>query len=162
MTTKDLLRQNIEFAHRVLRGYLDDFSDADLVARSSPAANHAAWQLGHLIASNRRMLVGLGQTAPELPAGFETAHTRETAGVNDPIRFLKKAEYLALMDQMKAASLAAIEATPEAALDAPAPDAVRARIPTVGALLLLIGSHWLVHAGQFTAIRRKLGKPVLF
>ena len=66
------------------------------------------------------------------------------------------------MAQMKAASLAAVEATPESDLDKPAPEPMRQRIPTVGAVLMMLGSHWLVHAGQFVPIRRKLGKPPLF
>ena len=27
---------------------------------------------------------------------------------------------------------------------------------------MLLGTHWLMHAGQFVPIRRKLGKPPLF
>jgi len=34
--------------------------------------------------------------------------------------------------------------------------------PTLGALILLQSNHTLMHAGQFTVVRRKLGKPVLF
>ena len=34
--------------------------------------------------------------------------------------------------------------------------------PTVGELFLLMGNHCMMHAGQFSAVRRKLGKPVLF
>ena len=78
------------------------------------------------------MLVALGQKAPELPAGFEAAHNKETAGVDDPAKFATKAEYLRLMDEMKAASLAAVEATSESGLDAPGPEPMRARMPTVG------------------------------
>jgi hypothetical protein len=162
MTAKDLLRQNIEFAHRATRGYVEEFTDGELLVRSTPTANHAAWQLGHLIASNRRMLVALGQKAPELPAGFEAAHNKETAGVDDPAKFATKAEYLRLMDAMKAASLAAVDATSESGLDAPGPEPMRARMPTVGVVLMMLGGHWLVHAGQLVPIRRKLGKPVRF
>ena len=34
--------------------------------------------------------------------------------------------------------------------------------PTIGALLLLTANHTLMHAGQFTVVRRALNKPVLF
>ena len=34
--------------------------------------------------------------------------------------------------------------------------------PTVGALLLLAANHAVMHGGQFSVVRRKLGKPVLF
>jgi hypothetical protein len=39
---------------------------------------------------------------------------------------------------------------------------MRQYAPTVGIVLMLLGSHGLMHAGQFVPIRRKLGKPPLF
>ena len=99
---------------------------------------------------------------PALPEGFQAGYTRETAASDDPAMFLKKAEYLALADQMKAASLAAIAATPDSALDAPGPEAMRHFLPTVGRVLAALGGHWLMHASQFVVVRRKLGKPLLF
>ena len=30
------------------------------------------------------------------------------------------------------------------------------------AVLAALGGHWLMHASQFTVVRRKLGKPLLF
>ena len=108
------------------------------------------------------MLAGLGREAPELSASFAAAHQRETAASNDPAMFATKAQYLALMDQMKAASLSAVDATPESDLDRPGPDAMRAFAPTVGSVLMLLGTHWLMHAGQFVAVRRKLGKGPMF
>ena len=121
MTAKDLLRQSIEFGHRVTRGFVEDLTDADLLVRSVPTANHIAWQLGHSIASTRRLLLAVGRQAPALPEGFEAAYTKETSASDDPAKFATKAQYLALMEQMKAASLAAVDATSEADLDLPAP-----------------------------------------
>ncbi len=112
--------------------YLDDLSDAELFVRSVPNSNHIAWQLGHLVSSDHEMLTLLGRTPPALPEGFAEAYTNETATSDDPAKFHKKDEYLALMDKMKAAVLA------------------------------LLGTHWLMHAGQFVPIRRQLGRPPLF
>jgi uncharacterized damage-inducible protein DinB len=133
-----------------------------LLVRSVPGSNHIAWQLGHMIGGTQMMLGALGQPAPELPAGFVAAHGKETAASDDPAKFATKAQYLALMEQMKAASLAAIEATPDRAMDQPGPEEMRQYAPTVGAVLALLGNHWLMHAGQFVPIRRKLGKPPIF
>ena len=108
------------------------------------------------------MLGALGHQPPPLPEGFAAGYTRETAASDDPAGFAKKAEYLALEDQMKAATLAAIAATPLATLDAPGPERMRAFAPTVGAALAAAGYHWMMHAGQFVIVRRKLGKPVMF
>jgi uncharacterized damage-inducible protein DinB len=104
----------------------------------------------------------LGYSAPALPEGFAEAHSKEAAACDDPARFCTKSQYLAMMDQMKAATLAAIAATPESKLDDAAPEPMREYAPTVGAVLLLMGNHWMMHAGQFVPIRRKLGRPPLF
>jgi hypothetical protein len=34
--------------------------------------------------------------------------------------------------------------------------------PRLGDLFQLVANHTLMHAGQFSVVRRKLGKPVLF
>jgi hypothetical protein len=162
MNAKDAFRQLYEITDTVTRAYVGDLSDADLMVRSVPGANHIAWQLGHLITSTDHMLAGLGCDAPMLPDGFAEAHGKEAAACDDPARFSTKAQYLALMDQMKAAVMAAIDATPESKLDDPGPEAMRDYAPTVGAVLLLIGNHWMMHAGQFVPVRRKLGRPPLF
>jgi hypothetical protein len=162
MTPKDVFRQVLGSGDTLLRAYVGDMSDADLLVRSVPGSNHTAWQLGHLLAGTSRMLTALGHPAIELPEGFAAAHSKETAASDDPARFAKKAEYLALLDKAKSAILAAIEATPDADLDAPAPEAMREFAPTVGAVLTILGGHWLMHSGQLVPIRRKLGRPPLF
>ena len=45
-------------------------------------------------------------------------------------------------------------------LDTPSIEKLRSRVPTFGAVLLLIGSHYVMHSGQWVAVRRKLGLPV--
>jgi len=158
----DAIRQTMELCHEVLTAYLGDLSDAELLIRPVPTANHIAWQLGHLIVSERQMLTALGQLVPELPPGFAAAYTRESAGSDDPDRFHSKDQYLTLLDRQREAALAALDALPEAELDKPAPEQMREYAPTVGAVFSLIGTHKLMHAGQFVTVRRKLGKPVLF
>jgi len=162
MNAKEVIRQVIELSHMVTRFYVDDLTDAELVVRSVPGTNHIAWQLGHLIGGTHEMLKGLGHEVPALPDGFAAAHGKEAATSDDPARFRKQAEYLVLVDQVKAASLAAVDATPENGLDQPGPDSMREYAPTVASVLTLLGTHWLMHAGQFVPIRRKLGKPALF
>ena len=162
MTPKDVFRQVLGSGDMLLRTYIGDMSDADLLVRSVPGSNHTAWQLGHLLASTSDILTDLGHPAIELPEGFAAAHSAETAALDDPARFARKAEYLALLDKAKSAILAAIEATPDANLDAPGPEAMRQYAPTVGAVLTMLGGHWLMHSGQLVPIRRKLGRPPLF
>ena len=162
MTPKDVFRQILGSGDMLLRAYVGDMSDADLLVRSVPGSNHAAWQLGHMVAGTSHMLTALGHPALDLPEGFAARHSPQTAASDDPAQFAKKAEYLALLDKARTAILAAIDATPDAKLDAPGPEAMRDHAPTVGAALTMLGGHWLMHSGQLVAIRRKLGRPPLF
>ena len=50
----------------------------------------------------------------------------------------------------------------DADLDTPTTGPMAQWAPTLGAILLLTANHALMHAGQFSVVRRKLGKPVLF
>ncbi len=68
----------------VVRAYIDDLGDADLLVRVVPGTNPIAWQLGHLTVGTASMLRALGQTAPELPADFEQAYL--VAVCNSPAR----------------------------------------------------------------------------
>ncbi len=162
MSLKNHLRWQIEQCHWITTSYVQDLADADLLVRPVPGMNHAAWQLGHLIAGSKKMLGWLGQPAPALPDGFEEGYTKETAHSDDRAKFASKDVYLDLAAKIKAASLAAVDAIPESKLDDPGPEAMREYAPTVAAVLTMLGTHWLMHAGQFVALRRKLGKAPLF
>lgn len=160
MTAKDCIRTSLEMAHWITREYLSDLSDADLFIRPVPGMNHLAWQLGHLVVSEREMMTQIGGAMPDLPPGFAEAHSRESCGSDDAARFLKKDSYLALLRSMHDATLTALDAAPDARLDEPAPESMRSYAPRVGDVFRMIGEHELMHSGQFVAVRRKLGKPV--
>ncbi len=161
MTGKDVIKNTIGTCHELLTTYLSDLDDAELMIRPVPGANHIAWQLGHLIASEHQMLTGVGCAMPTLPDGFAESYTPETSKSDDSAKFLKKDKYLTLMEQQRAATLAALDALPEADLDKPAPESMREYAPTVGVAFNIIGIHEAMHAPQFIVVRRKLGKPVL-
>lgn len=161
MNAKDAIRQVAELSFHTVHAYLDDLTDADLFVRSVPGANHIAWQLGHLIVSTGSLLSAVGQAGPELPPGFGEAHTSENVSSDDRARFASKATYLELVERAKAALLAALEAVPDAALDQPGPERMRDYAPTVGAVLVLTATHWMMHAGQFVPVRRALGRPMV-
>ncbi len=65
------------------------------------------------------------------------------------------------MQAQRDATKAVLDALTDADLDAPAPERLRRMCPTVGTVFNLTGNHVLMHVGQFVAVRRKLGKPVV-
>lgn len=162
MNTKEAIRGAANTSDMVLKKYIEDLSDADLMKRPGPGCNHLAWQLGHLISSECGLLESIVPgAAAELPEGFAEKHSKETIGVDDPSKFCTKQEYLDLMDQVRAASMAALDRLDESELDKPGPEHFRQMFPTVGHVYLLIATHGLMHAGQFVPVRRALDKPVV-
>jgi uncharacterized damage-inducible protein DinB len=162
MNAKDVLKIALNTNHQILSMYLQDLSDADLLVRPVPGANHIAWQLGHLIAAENRFQSVVGGKPLELPGGFTEQHGKETAHAEGAKGFKTKAEYLDLFGKVRQNTLSALEKIPEADLDKPTSGEVARIAPTVGAMFNLIANHEMMHAGQFTVVRRKLGKPVLF
>ena len=162
MNAKDALRSSAHFSCMVLKAYISDLDDADLMRRPGEGCNHLAWQLGHLISSEVQLL---SQVAPDqgvtLPDGFADAHSKQACDSDDSAAFCDKNTYVELFDQVRAASLAALEGYPESDLDNPAPEQFREFCPTMGDMFTLIATHPMMHAGQFVIVRRQLGKPIL-
>ena len=163
MNAKEAIRIALGASQRLLPMYLGDLSDADILVRPVPNANHIAWQLGHVIASECRIGRQLpGATYPELPARFAEQHIKDNSKIEPPKGFGSKAQYLELFNKVRQATLVNLERLSETDLDKPASGDVAKIAPTLGALLLLAASHSVLHIGQFSAVRRKLGKPIVF
>jgi hypothetical protein len=162
MTGREAIQAALEATKGNLPMYVRDFSDADLLVRPVPGANHAAWQIGNVILGDVFFVSQeLPDTPyPELPKGFAELHGRDGASKDEG--FLTKAEYLALFEQVRDATIAAVGRLTDADLDRPVTGKGKVLAPTLGRLFLMMSNHTLMHAGQFTVIRRKLGKPVLF
>lgn len=162
MATKDALRSSTDFSSMVLKTYVSDLEDAELLRRPVPGCNHLAWQLGHLISSEVHLLE---QVAPgkgiELPAGFANAHSKETCQSDDAKHFQSKQTYLDLFDQVRNATKSALENYADEDFAKPAPEQFRSFCPTMLDMFTLIALHPMMHAGQFVVIRRQLNKPVL-
>ena len=162
MNAKDAFKLSMDMSDFVLKTYVSDLTDAELLTHAVKGVNHLAWQLGHLISSEQQLLNAICPgAAADLPAGFADQHSKETTGTDDPTKFLTRSRYVELYDQQRRATKAAIDKLPESDFDKPAPDQFKDFAPTVGAMFNLIASHPMMHAGQFATARRTLGKPVL-
>ena len=76
MNAKDVMLHSFGMSDHVLNAYLGDLSDADLMVRPVEGQNHIAWQLGHLISSER--MIRRRNQARLLPAPCPTASTKRT------------------------------------------------------------------------------------
>jgi hypothetical protein len=162
MNARDAIRTALQTSQTIVPRLLEDLSDADILLRPVPGANHIAWQLGHLILSEVSMGSQVpGAAYPELPAGFAQQHDKAMAGQDPPSGFATKATYLDLFGRVRRATLAAVEKMSDADCDRPTQGRMAQFFPTLGALLLLTAMHPTMHSGQFSVVRRKLGKPVV-
>lgn len=164
MTGVDAIRTALESTQHLITWFLSDLSDGDLLVRPAPGANHIAWQIGHFIVAETRLATQptFKATYPELPAGFAKQHGAETHATEPSVGFATRVEYVDWFTKVRQATIAGLSALKDGDLDAPTQGAMAKFAPTLGALLLLTSNHSLMHAGQFSVVRRKLGKPVLF
>ncbi len=162
MDTKQAILTTLAQTDFIVERYLADLSQQELLTRAVPNSNHIAWQLGHLISSERHLVdKAVPGRMDTLPEGFAEKHKKEASGSDDPKAFLSKDEYQRLAKQVRAGTLRIVESLSPTDLDR-AVTGVPPFCKTVGDTLLFIGSHWMMHAGQWAIIRRKLGRPALF
>lgn len=161
MHAKDVIRQTLELSDLILNTYVGDLADGDLLVRPVEGMNPIAWQLGHLIVSERMMIEGIQPgSCPPLPEGFAEAHGKDVGQAEDTSKYRPKAQYLELWKAQRAATRAVLDGVADERLDEPGPENLRMIAKTVGEVFNLAGTHPLMHAGQFVGVRRLLKKPV--
>lgn len=162
MNGKDAIKAAFGLSDMVLKSYVGDLEDRELMTRPGSGCNHIAWQLGHLISSEANLInMVKADSAIELPAGFSDAHAKETTGSDDASQFCSKQEYLELYDKSRQNSLAVLDSLSEEQMAAAAPEHFREFCPTMGEVVMLVASHPMMHVGQFVPVRRALDKPVV-
>ena len=163
MKTSQLLADVLARNLNMLKMTLADFSDADMLVRPAPAANHAAWQLGHLATAEHNLVNSAAPgTVPALPAGFAEKFKKDKSTSDDPAQFPKKEEILSVIERNRQATIAWARGLSDADLERPSPNPLGGMCPRIADLALLQADHLTMHIGQLQVIRRKLGKPVLF
>ena len=140
MTTADFM----------VESYLSDITPQEMLVRPAAGANHLAWQLGHLISAETRLVEAAAPgSMPALPDGFAERHSKDTASSDNPADFLSKDEYLKLGKvRFRAATLKASTTSrrrrSRQGSDRPGSAVRQAR----RRLFVTAGGHWILHAGQ--------------
>jgi hypothetical protein len=163
MDFKDAIRSSLGVADFMVNGYLTDITEAELLERPVPGANHIAWQLGHLITAERHLVeTSVPGSMPKLPAGFADRYGKGKQVTDNPADYHTKDEYLQLAKDIRAATLKALDKLSPADFDKPVEGRVPPFVKKVGDAFVTVGSHWVLHAGQWVVLRRKLRREVMF
>jgi len=157
----DVVVPSIEFTTGLLKSHLADFTDAELFVRTCPAANHAMWQVGHLVGSEAQMAGAINGRGSILPETFTNLFKKTTATVDDPAAFPTRAELMEAFEKVRATTVETVSALKDEDLGKTAPG-LPPFASTFGQLAVLLSTHVAMHIGQLQVMRRVLGKPVLF
>lgn len=162
MNANDAIKMNIKCADMVCGAYLGDLTNEEAMKRPHADCNHINWQLGHLIKADYDMCTGcIPDSLPALPEGFADKYTKETASSDNASDFIPKDELMGIFQNQRKAITDVLAGLSEEQLAGPAPESMQSYAPTVAAAFSMIGSHWLMHAGQWVVVRRELGREIM-
>ncbi len=159
-----LIGKHIEASYSLpdfmVRDYLKDMSEDDLMVRPIPVVNHFKWQFGHLVISENFHINALGlQPMPALPDGFEETFSTDNAKIDDATHFPTKEEIFKVMQAQREGTLEILRSLNDEQLGQAAPDEIQFLGPTVGSIFAGDVTHWMMHLGQLVVIRKLLSKP---
>ena len=162
MNANEAIKMNLDCADMVCGAYLGDLTNEEAMKRPHAGCNHINWQLGHLITSDHGMCVGcVPDSLPALPEGWAEKYSKETANSDNAADFVPKDELMAYFQNQRKAITEVLAGLSEEQLGAASPESFQSYAPTVGAVFSMIGSHWLMHAGQWVVVRRELGREIV-
>jgi uncharacterized damage-inducible protein DinB len=163
MNAHSAIKAALATAEMIGLAYLEDLSDNEMMVRPVEGCNHIKWQLGHLIVSENKMInAAVPGALPDLPLGFAQRYASDKSNDDAAISFDSKDELLQLYRQQRAATLRTLDGLTEQQLDAETHESIRSYAPTVGTAFVMQDSHWMMHAGQWAVVRRKLGRKPIF
>lgn len=162
MDIRDALKNNYQTSQMVCAAYLADLTDEESMKRPHVDCNHVNWQVGHIIASEHGMASACAEGAlPALPEGFADKYTKETAASDDASAFVPHSQLMEIAKSQSEAVLKMIDGISDADFDNPAPEHMQSYASNIGAVVNMLGSHWMMHAGQWVVVRRELGRAII-
>ena len=161
MKTSEAIKNNYQTAQMVCGAYLGDLTDEEAMQRPHPGCNHINWQVGHIIASENKMGNAVAPGLPDLPEGFAEKYSKESATSDNASDFVPFTELQKIAKTQSDAFLGMLDKIPEEEFDKPGPEEMQAYASNIGALCNMMGSHWMMHAGQWVILRRQLGREVV-
>ena len=159
LTPNDTIVHALTASKQLLLRFVEDLTPAEYLHRPAPTVNCAAWLLGHLALTDRRVLGNvLGVTdLPPLPDGFERRFSRDE-GCPQAEEFGDASVLPALFARHRDLLIETVKGLPAEALARPLPKP-HPLFDTAGGAVNFMALHTMMHAGQISVIRRSLGRP---
>lgn len=162
MNANEAIKINLDCADMICGAYLGDLTDEEAMRRPHEGCNHINWQLGHLIASDNMMCNGcFADSLPALPDGFAEKYSKETIGNDNAADFVPKTELMEIYQNQRKAISELLMGLSDEQLQGASPESFQSYAPTVASVFSMLGSHWLMHSGQWVVVRRELGREIV-
>lgn len=161
LTPNDAIVHNLTTSKLLLLWFVEDLTPAEYLHRPAAGVNCAAWLLGHLTLSERRVLgAALGvKDLPPLPDRFEKRFGRDD-GCPQAAEFGDVSGLARLYAETRDLLIQTVKGMSPEALAGLLPFA-HPRFKTAGEAANFMSVHAAMHAGQISVIRRSLGRPPL-
>ena len=162
MNATDFIKLSLKSSKAWALRLINDMKDAPFTQPTSNGGNHPLWVLGHLVRSESDLLDGfiLGQPSrfPELET-FLMGSSPST----DASQYPSMEELAEKFEEIRAATLAHLEALSEEDLDKPshAPAEFGPLFATIGGCFAVMTMHVSFHTGQVADARRAAGRDPL-
>lgn len=160
----DVIVHSLAGSKNLLLLMVKDLAPEEWLKTATPAANCAAWVVGHLTSIDRfvvRTVAGPDAPLPSVPAGFDERYARGTSGCTPGAFAADVAALPELFARTRDVLIERATALPVADLDKPLPFN-NPLFKTFGELMNFHGLHTAMHTGQVSTLRRSLGRPALF
>ena len=156
-TPNDFIIHGLIFSQQMLQKFTEDLSPQELLHRPTPKANCAAWLIGHLAVTDRKVLGQFKAEQPQAIDGFDQRFSRDE-GCPQAEEFGDLSVLLPVFHEHRERVIAFVRSASDEALDRPL-DMPHPRFKTIGELANFVSLHTMMHAGQISIIRRSLGRP---
>ena len=157
-TAADVIAHSLAVSQALFQRYMADLTAPEYLHRPTDKANCAAWTIGHVTLSDRKVLHAFGGELPQLPESFEHRFG-QGEGCPQAGEFGEVSGLMPLFNDHRTRLIEAVRrATPEQ-LDEPLEKPRLPLFTTAGEMANFMAVHVAMHAGQITIIRRSLGRP---
>ncbi len=139
-----------------------DIKADQMVVRSNPGANHAAYALGHIAWTDDAFISMMGGGPSSLPYGWSERFGYNLEITDNASDYPGKDEILSVMKERREAMTTWLSSLSEAELLKPIEGDFGKFARTLAALPATLAFHEGFHSGQISACRRALGIERLF
>lgn len=158
-TTKDVLLFQLQTGQMLFQQYSEDLSDQEYFQPPVEGANHAAWILGHIAASEDSMTASITGTPKHLPDSIHDTFQMGSTCVADASKYPTRKEIDDMFINTRANVLEALQTFDDSKWNDPSPEGYpKDFFPTIGSIWSMIGVHQFWHIGQLTVCRQAMKK----